>query len=173
MPSASPTAPTDYVDGVRSQWNRLFPGLDTGAVDIVGRINRISQIIQLRSDAVLAANRITRAEFDMLSLLARAARPMAPTELAAELLISGPGTTKRIKKLVDAGLAEREANPLDGRGTLIRLTPHAASVLRPILEDVLRLEESLISALDPAAASALAGHLRALLSSLEPQSGGS
>lgn len=173
MPATSPVTPTDYVDGVRSQWNRLFPGLHTGAVDIVGRINRISQIIQLRSDAVLASNGITRAEFDMLSLLARAARPMAPTELATELLISGPGTTKRIRKLVDAGLADREANPLDGRGALIRLTPRAANVLRPILEAVLRLEESLISAVEPAAASTLAGNLRVLLSSLEPRPGSS
>ncbi|NKX51271.1 MarR family transcriptional regulator, partial [Arthrobacter deserti] len=66
--------------------------------------------------AVLAANGITRAEFDMLSLLARSGRPMAPTELAAELLISGAGATKRLRKLTDAGLVRRETNPRDGRG---------------------------------------------------------
>ena len=143
------------------------------SVDIVARINRIGQIIQLRSDAVLAENGITRAEFDMLSLLARAGRPVAPTELAAELLISGAGATKRIKKLRDAGLVQRDNNPQDGRGALVRMTPKARDLLRPILESVLNFEAGLLSVLDPSTAGELARNLRVLLAGLEPHPGAS
>jgi DNA-binding MarR family transcriptional regulator len=171
-PEASPAEPTDHVDGVRQQWEQIFPGLETGAMDIVTRINRIAQIVQQRSDSILTANGITRAEFDMLSLLARSGRPMSPTELATELLISGAGATKRIKTLQNAGLIERETNPRDGRGALINTTPRARGLLRPILESVLDFEAALLSGLDPSTAKELAGNLRTLLTSLEPQSSG-
>lgn len=169
MPENRPVTPPDYVDRVRHQWEQIFPGLETGSVDIVARIHRIGQLIQLRSDAVLAENGITRAEFDMLSLLARTGRPMGPTELAGELLISGAGATKRIKKLLDAGLVQRYTNPQDGRGALVRMTPKAHTRLRPIVESVLNFEAGLLAALDPAAAGQLGSDLRGLLAALEPQ----
>lgn len=164
--------PEDYVDGVRRQWAEIFPGLETGGMDIITRINRIAQIVEQRSDGVLTSNGITRAEFDMLSLLARSGRPMSPTELSAELLISGAGATKRIKTLQNAGLVVREANPKDGRGALIRMTPKARDLLRPILESVLDFEAGLLSGLDPSTASDLARKLRGLLSGLERPAGG-
>lgn len=173
MPEDKPGTPPDYVDHVRQQWEQIFPGLETDSVDIVARINRIAQIIQLRSDAVLAENGITRAEFDMLSLLARAGRPVPPTELATELLISGAGATKRIKKLLDAGLVQRDINPQDGRGALVRMTPKARDLLRPILASVLDFEAGLLSVLDPSTAGDLARNLRALLAGLEPHPGDS
>ncbi|MFD1212140.1 MarR family winged helix-turn-helix transcriptional regulator [Arthrobacter sp. GCM10027362] len=145
--------------------------MDTEPTSIIGRINRIAQIIQLRSDIVLAANGITRAEFDMLSLLARTGRPMTPTELAGELLISGAGATKRLKKLRDAGLIQREANPRDGRGALIHMTAKAHELLRPILESVLGFEAALLSRLSASTRRELARDLRALLTGLEPPAG--
>ncbi|WP_255767664.1 MarR family winged helix-turn-helix transcriptional regulator [Pseudarthrobacter sulfonivorans] len=173
MPESQPATPPDYVDRVRHQWEQIFPGLETSSADIVARIHRIGQIIQLRSDAVLAENGITRAEFDMLSLLARTGRPMGPTELAGELLISGAGATKRIRKLLDAGLVQRDTNPQDGRGALVRMTPEARTRLRPILESVLTFEAGMLAALDTAAAGHLAGDLRSLLTALEPGPGAS
>ncbi|MCX6500151.1 MAG: MarR family transcriptional regulator [Arthrobacter sp.] len=167
-PDDRPDIQADYVDQVRQQWEQIFPGLETGSVDIVARINRIAQIVQSRSDTVLADNGITRAEFDMLSLLARTGRPMAPTELATELLISGAGATKRIKKLRDAELVKRDNNPQDGRGALVQMTPKARDLLRPILESVLHFEAALLSVLEPPAAGELAMNLRALLVGLEP-----
>jgi DNA-binding MarR family transcriptional regulator len=173
MPEDRHGTEPDYVDRVRQQWEQIFPGLETDSLDVVARINRIAQIIQLRSDAVLAGNGITRAEFDMLSLLARVGRPMAPTELATDLLISGAGATKRIKKLRDAGLVQRDINPHDGRGALVRMTPKARTLLRPILGSVLKFEAGLLSVLDPSTAGELARDLRALLAGLEPHSGAS
>jgi DNA-binding MarR family transcriptional regulator len=171
-PEAGAGKPEDYVDGVRQQWAEIFPGLETGGMDIITRINRIAQIVEQRSDRVLASNGITRAELDMLSLLARCGRPMSPSGLAAELLISGAGATKRIKTLQNAGLVVREANPRDGRGALIRMTPKARDVLRPILESVLDFEASLLSGLNPPTTNSLARSLRALLVGLEGQSSG-
>lgn len=160
--------PADYVDLVRQQWAGLFPGLDTSTVAIFGRISRITQIAQTRSDAVLAANGLSRAEFDVLSLLARRGSAQAPTQVAQELLISGAGATKRLKNLQSAGLIERTANPDDGRGSLIHLTAKARDLLGPILESVLAFEDGLLAELEPAARDELASHLQRLLASLEP-----
>lgn len=165
--------PEDFIDIVRRQWAQIFPDADTEPTAIIGRINRIAQIIQLRSDAVLAAAGLTRAEFDMLSLLARTGRPMTPTELAAELLISGAGATKRLKKLQSAGLIRREANPQDGRGAFIHMTERAHELLWPILESVLGFEAGLLSGLPDSTARDLARDLRTLLAGLEPYHGGS
>jgi DNA-binding MarR family transcriptional regulator len=171
MPEAGNGTPADFVDDVRRQWAQIFPDVDTAPTAIIGRINRIAQIIQLRSDAVLAAAGLTRAEFDMLSLLARTGRPMTPTELAARLLISGAGATKRLKKLQGAGLIRRESNPQDGRGAFIHMTAKADELLRPILESVLDFEAGLLSGLPAATARNLARDLRTLLAGLEPMSG--
>lgn len=175
MSSTTPEAGSgsDFIDNVRQQWAHLFPTVDTEPMAIVGRINRIAHIIQLRSDTVLAAAGITRAEFDMLSLLARTGRPMTPTELASELLISGAGATKRLKKLQEAGLIQRESNPQDGRGALIRMTDKADALLRPIMESVLGFEAGLLSGLSESTARGLARDLRTLLAGLEPHRGGS
>jgi DNA-binding MarR family transcriptional regulator len=169
MAAAEPAPRTsgDYIDAVRAKWQQIFPDMDTEPTSIIGRINRIALIIQLRSDAVLAANGITRAEFDMLSLLARTGRPMTPTELAAELLISGAGATKRLKKLDEAGLIRRETNPRDGRGALIRMTDKAHALLRPILASVLDFEAGLLAALPADTRRELAASLRTLLAGLE------
>jgi len=163
----------DFIDDVQRQWAQIFPDVDTASTAVIGRINRLAQIIQMRSDAVLAAAGLTRAEFDMLSLLARTGRPMTPTELAAELLISGAGATKRLKKLQSAGLIRRESNPQDGRGAFIHTTDKADELLRPILESVLGFEAGLLSGLPAATAGRLARDLRALLANLEPRTGGS
>ncbi|GAA4038331.1 hypothetical protein GCM10023063_24370 [Arthrobacter methylotrophus] len=52
----------------------------------------------------------------------RVGGPMTPSELAADLITSRAGTTKRIYKLLSAGLVTGESTPRDGRGALIRMT---------------------------------------------------
>lgn len=157
----------DYIDQVQEQWGRLYPGIGTEPSAVVGRISRLARIIQIRSDAVLASHGITRAEFDILSLLARTGRPMTPSELASDLLTSGAGSTKRIKKLVDSGLVIREANPEDGRGALVRMTEKAQGALAPILESVLEFEAGLLAPFTDADRLDLALHLRTLMLELE------
>lgn len=158
---------SDYIDEVRAQWDTIFPGLDTSMVALMGRISRIAQVVQTRSDAVLAAQGITRGEFDVISLLARHGGTLAPTRVSTELIISGAGVTKRLKRLSSAGLITRIPDPADGRGSLVQLSAEAWDLLRPILESVLGFEDQLLADIDSGTQEQLAGSLRELLISIE------
>ncbi|SMX71855.1 DNA-binding transcriptional regulator, MarR family [Brevibacterium sp. 239c] len=127
----------DYIDEVRGQWDTIFPGLDTSMVTLMGRISRIAQVVQARSDAVRAAQGIACREFDVISLLARHGGTLSPTRVSTELIISGAGVTKRLKRPSSAGFIIRIPDPADGRGSLVRLAAEAMDLLRPILESVL------------------------------------
>jgi DNA-binding MarR family transcriptional regulator len=161
-------ATRDYIDTIQEQWARMLPQVSIEAAGIVGRIRRLAQIIQLRDDAVLANHGITRGEFDILSALARNGRAMAPTELATELLISGAGMTKRIKKLVDSGLIRRDVNPEDGRGALLQMTDQGQELLRPLLESISTFESGLLEVFSAAERVDVSHSLRTLLADLEP-----
>ncbi|MFL5838655.1 MAG: MarR family transcriptional regulator, partial [Solirubrobacteraceae bacterium] len=60
---------------------------------------------------------------DLIAALRRAGPPyeLHPTELMATTMLSSGGMTKRIDRLVDAGLVERRRDPGDRRGPRVRL----------------------------------------------------
>nr|AIU93939.1 hypothetical protein LRS1606.505 [Rhodococcus sp. NS1] len=157
----------DAIDQARRQWGQRFPRLDTTPLDVFGRVRRISAVLQALSDNVLASYGITRADFDILSVLGRFGRAMTPTEIAVETVTSAPGTTKRIRRLVDAGLVRREPNPQDGRGSLISITAAAEVLLEPVLEAISELENAYLQRLPDSAVAELSTHLAALLGCLD------
>ena len=62
------------------------------------------------------------ADFDVLAQLALAGGELRMTELAARVLISRSGMTRRVARLVDEGLVRRGAAGSDGRGVVVALT---------------------------------------------------
>ena len=86
--------------------------------------------------------------------------------MRATLLSSG-GMTKRLDRLVDAGLVERRADPGDRRGVLVGLTSHGKSVVDSALEPHVANEEGLLLSLKPADRRSLDDLLRTLLADLE------
>ena len=62
------------------------------------------------------------ADFDVLAQLALAGGELRMTELAARVLISRSGMTRRVARLVDEGLVRRDTAGTDGRGVVVALT---------------------------------------------------
>ena len=62
------------------------------------------------------------ADFDVLAQLALAGGELRMTELAARVLISRSGMTRRVTRLVDEGLVRRDTAGTDGRGVVVALT---------------------------------------------------
>jgi DNA-binding MarR family transcriptional regulator len=62
------------------------------------------------------------ADFDVLAQLALAGGELRMTELANRALISRSGMTRRVARLVDAGLVRRSDADADGRGVVVALT---------------------------------------------------
>lgn len=136
-------------------------------MSITGRIRVLAHAIQAGSDEVLARHGLTRADFDILSVLVRSGKPLTPTEITSQSLVSAPGTTKRLKKMTLDGLVERVQNPRDGRGWLIEPTEKGLAAFRPILQSLSRYELDLLAGLGPRHVIQLTESLRELVAVVE------
>lgn len=72
----------DTVAAVVRQWRAVHPDLDTGPMEIIGRINRCAALLQQAEDAPLRRAGLSRAEFDLLGALRRTGHELTPGELA-------------------------------------------------------------------------------------------
>lgn len=75
---AGATGPLDIVSSVVRQWQTVHPDIDTGPMEIIGRINRCAALLQQAEDAPLRHAGLTRAEFDLLGTLRRTGRELTP-----------------------------------------------------------------------------------------------
>jgi DNA-binding MarR family transcriptional regulator len=159
----------DHVDRILEQWRRERPDVDTAALGLIGRLHRASVLTNAPLAAGLAQHGLQPGWFDLLAALRRSGRPyeLNPTQLMRATLLSSGGMTKRLDRLVEAGLVERRADPADRRGVLVRLTPHGKAVVDTALEPHVANEERLLRALKPAHRRALDDLLRTLLADLE------
>ncbi|MFC1443106.1 MarR family transcriptional regulator [Streptacidiphilus sp. N1-10] len=156
----------DAIDIIRAQWAAAEPDVDTSPAEVVVRVLRIARILQKRSDDVLERLGMTRAEFDILSLLIRAGRPVSPTEICDQLWTSAAGTTKRLHKLTDRRLVVRRPNLQDGRSMLAEATGAAREQVVPVLHELTRFEGQLIERLGGSKDSVVDA-LRTLLAAVE------
>ena len=92
-----------------------------------------------------------------------------PTKLRRATLLSSSDMTKRLDRMVAAGLIERRADPNDRRGILVRLTRRGRSVIDRALRTHVSNEESLLSGLTAAERRTLEGTLRNSCSSSNNQ----
>jgi DNA-binding MarR family transcriptional regulator len=88
----------------------------------MGRITRISSQSLHQLDRALAPSGVSRAEFDVMSALARSDRPLRASEVTAVTMFSGAATTKHADRLAKLGLVERQRFERDGRVVLLQLT---------------------------------------------------
>ncbi len=114
----------DDVDVIVRQWAQEVPDLDTRAMELFGRIYRISTLMGQRMTDAYAPYALHRSEFDVLATLRRAGEPyrLAPTDLARSMMITTGGMTGRLDRLVERGLVARVPHPYDNRRTFAQLT---------------------------------------------------
>ncbi|HEU5008344.1 MAG TPA: MarR family transcriptional regulator [Jatrophihabitantaceae bacterium] len=88
--------------------------------------------------------------------------PLRVTDLVARERITQPGMTGLVGRLADAGLVERNADPSDGRVTLVAITPAGRDYLRSIREQRAALVAAHLRALTPEEQQLLVNACRAL-----------
>ncbi|WP_405014331.1 MarR family winged helix-turn-helix transcriptional regulator [Kitasatospora sp. NBC_01539] len=162
----------DTVSAVVGQWRSVHPGLDTGPMEIIGRINRCAALLQQAEDAPLRRAGLNRAEFDLLGALRRTGHELTPGELARETFSSGAAVTKRLRLLQDRGLVERRADTRDRRVAHVRLTADGQELVDRILPDQLAFERVALAGLTGDRHDELAARLAELLGQLEGRLGG-
>ncbi|AEV87575.1 MarR family transcriptional regulator [Actinoplanes sp. SE50] len=156
----------DGVDRILAQWAVERPDLETTAMGVFGRIQRIARIASDAGERAYAAYGIGRPEFDVLATLRRSGAPfrLSPGALAASMMLSTGGTTARLDRLEKAGLVARSPDPDDRRGVLVSLTEQGFQVADQAVTAGLAEQQRLLAHLTPAQRSQLADLLRAVLS---------
>ena len=107
------------------QWQRELPQLDTRAMQLVGQLGTVAQLMARDwLNPLFAEHGLQPGEFDVLATLRRSGAPYAltPTALYEAAMLSSGGMTNRIDRLETAGLIERQKHPTDRRGVLVALT---------------------------------------------------
>ena len=162
----------DIVATVVRQWQAVNPELDTGPMELIGRINRCAALLQQAEDAPLRSAGLTRAEFDLLGAVRRTDRELTPGELARETFSSGAAVTKRLRTLQERGLVDRRGDARDRRVAHVRLTEEGRDLVDRLLPQQLAYERTVLSGLDDGARSRLSAQLSELLVQLEGRIGG-
>lgn len=162
----------DIVASVVRQWQAVNPELDTGPMELIGRINRCAALLQQAEDAPLRAAGLTRAEFDLLGAVRRTDRELTPGELARETFSSGAAVTKRLRVLQERGLVDRRGDDRDRRVNHVRLTEEGRELVDMLLPRQLAYERSVLSGLDEQSCTRLSAQLSELLVQLEGRIGG-
>ncbi|MET9116121.1 MarR family transcriptional regulator [Streptomyces longwoodensis] len=163
----TPAAARDTVAAVVRQWREVHPDLDTGPMEVIGRVNRCAALLQQAEDAPLRRAGLSRAEFDLLGALRRTGHELTPGELARETFSSGAAVTKRVKQLTERGLVERRGDTRDRRVAHVRLTEEGRALVDGILPEQLAYEKAVLSALADDRQGELSALLGELLSRLE------
>ncbi|MFD9599651.1 MULTISPECIES: MarR family transcriptional regulator [unclassified Streptomyces] len=162
----------DIVASVVRQWQAVNPELDTGPMELIGRINRCAALLQQAEDAPLRAAGLTRAEFDLLGAVRRTDRELTPGELARETFSSGAAVTKRLRVLQERGLVDRRSDARDRRVAHVRLTEEGRDLVDRLLPRQLAYERMVLSGLDEQSRARLSTQLSELLVQLEGRIGG-
>ncbi|MGW0800469.1 MarR family winged helix-turn-helix transcriptional regulator [Streptomyces sp. NPDC002692] len=163
--------PGDTMTAVVQQWRAVHPGIDTGPMEIIGRINRSAALLQQAEDAPLRRAGLTRPEFDVLGTLRRTGHELTPSEIARETFSSGAAVTKRLKQLTERGLVERRGDTRDRRVAHVRLTDAGRELVDGILPQQLAYETTALSGIDLGRQRELASLLGELLGQLEGRLG--
>ena len=162
----------DIVASVVRQWQAVNPELDTGPMELIGRINRCSALLQQAEDAPLRGAGLTRAEFDLLGALRRTDRELTPGDLARETFSSGAAVTKRLRVLLERGLIGRRSDARDRRVAHVGLTEEGRELVDGLLPQQLAYERTVLSGLDAESRDRLSAQLSELLLQLEGRIGG-
>ncbi|MBC7401648.1 MAG: MarR family transcriptional regulator [Microbacteriaceae bacterium] len=139
----------DQVDRIIEQWHAEKPELDVSSMATLGRLSRTTLAVESRLAETFARHGLDAPSFDVLATLLRSGAPyrIAPLELAREAMISTSAVAQRLNKLESRGFVTREANPDDGRGTLVSLTGTGKDLIETALPDHLETERAITAVL--------------------------
>lgn len=158
----------DAVDLFLAQWARERPDLDTSPMGIIGRTNRLQQILGRRVGDLLAEYDLERWEFDVLATLRRSGPPYQLTakDLVRMMMVGSAAMTNRVDRLVRKELVHRQTDPVSRRRVLVSLTDKGLDLVNGAVEGHVANEERLLAGLSAEEQDQLVGLLRTLLISL-------
>lgn len=158
----------DHVDRVLEQWAEERPDLDVSSMAVIGRLSRVSRMINAELRRTFSAHGLDGASFDVLATLRRSEPPhrLTPAELMRAAMVTSGAITQRLDRLETRGLVTRTPSESDGRGVYVALTEEGRAIIDVALPDHVETQDRLVAGLTRTEQDALADALRGLLESL-------
>lgn len=160
----------DSVDRIVNQWAHVRPELDVSAMGILGRLSRVTRLLERAQLGVFESHDLQAGEFDILATLLRSdagARGLTAGALANSSMVTSGAITNRLDRLVVKKLISRDVDPENRRTVRVSLTKAGTGVVNRALRDHVDNEEKLLSSLGSAQRGELEALLRQLLSAHE------
>ncbi|WP_330193243.1 MarR family winged helix-turn-helix transcriptional regulator [Pseudarthrobacter sp. J64] len=158
------------MDRIIAQWGAVRPDVNVAGMGIVGRLSRLTRILERELQMVFSRHGLQRGEFDILATLRRTdteGTGLTAGELAEHTMVTSGAITNRLDRLVAKQLVTREVDPNSRRTIRVALTASGRKVIDAALQDHVANEERLLAALDARERRELEDLLRTLLHSHE------
>ena len=138
----------DAVDGITSQWNAVRPDLDVEPMAAIGRISRLSRLIDRRLEQNFSRHGIEAWMYDVLATLRRSGEPFELTagDLVRQTMVTTGAITNRVDRLEERGLVER-ASADDRRKVIVRLTQKGLDLVDEVAVTHVDTEREILSVL--------------------------
>lgn len=159
----------DLIDALILEWKQEKPELDSSAMAVVGRILKLSKILEKTASKALSDYNIHYTDLDVLATIRRSGKPyqLTPSKLMQSVLITSGAMTALLKRLEKLDLIYRAANLDDGRIKLVGLTKQGVKVIDKAIETRFNEASTSIKSLSYSDKTTLSTLLKKLLIALD------
>ena len=158
------SAERDAVDRITAQWHTVRPDLDVSPIEVIGRVSRLSRLIDRRLADNFTRHGLENWMYDVLATLRRSGPPyeLMAGELVGQTMVTTGAITNRIDRLEQRGFVERDTAQ-DRRKVIVRLTAQGLQIVDQVVVDHLDAEREIVAVLSERQRRELARMLRAAL----------
>lgn len=144
----------------------LRPDDDQTTFSIMMHIGHISTLVGRTTDAIAARFDLNQSDVRLLMAVKREQRgkPVRPSDLGERLNLSRATITYRVDRMIELGLAERDADPSDRRALYVKLTDKGEKTIAAVMDEYAILADARLAVVDalPGGRTALNAMLEAL-----------
>ena len=161
----------DLIDSLINEWKEERPELDASAMEVVGRVLKLSKILERRTSKALSSYNIYYTDLDVLATIRRSGKPyeLTPSQLMKSVLITSGAMTALLNRLTKLALIYRSPDPKDGRIKLVGLAQKGIKLIDKAIETRFAEASDSIKSLDKIEHTQLSDLLRKLLMSLDSE----
>ncbi len=135
------------IEDIRAQWAKQRPDLNTAPMGLIGRMVRLTALLDQEMNKTFATHGLNFASFDVLATLLRSGPPHAlpPNRLLETMMVTSGTMTNRIDQLVKEGLVRRLPNPNDKRSVQVQLTEAGFTKINAAVSDHVKTQKRLVA----------------------------